>query len=64
MKKVVIALCALCAFGSVGGIVLAGMNIYTRSTTPIEQGQQQSPQYYQHLIKCNNLESFIKPAWR
>lgn len=43
MKKVVIALCALCAFGSVGGIILAGMNIYTRSTTPIEQGQQQSP---------------------
>jgi len=43
MKKVVIALCALCAFGSVGGIVLAGMNIYTRSTTPLEQGQPQSP---------------------
>ncbi|AFH95020.1 TPA: hypothetical protein ACHWKL_000300 [Providencia stuartii] len=43
MKKVVIALCALCAFGSIGGIVLAGMNIYTRSTTPIEQSQAQQP---------------------
>ncbi|MCB6145140.1 hypothetical protein LHK12_08180 [Providencia rettgeri] len=47
MKKVVIALCALCAFGSVGGIVLAGMNIYTRSTTPLEQGQPQSLQHCQ-----------------
>ncbi|MEX9783794.1 hypothetical protein [Providencia manganoxydans] len=43
MKMVVIALFALCAFGSVGGIVLAGMNIYTRSTTPIEQNQSQQP---------------------
>ncbi|WER21308.1 hypothetical protein P2E05_14555 [Providencia stuartii] len=43
MKKVVIALFALCAFGSVGGIVLAGMNIYTRSTTPIEHSQPQQP---------------------
>lgn len=39
MKMVVIALFALCAFGSIGGVFLAGMNIYTRSTTPIEQNQ-------------------------
>ncbi|EKT58314.1 hypothetical protein [Providencia sneebia] len=43
MKKVVILLCALCAFGSVGGIVLAGMNIYTRSTTPIEKNTAEQP---------------------
>ncbi|UBX47972.1 hypothetical protein LDO51_12455 [Providencia alcalifaciens] len=46
MKKVVIALCALCALSSIGGIVLAGMNIYTRSTTPIEQNQAQSPSIF------------------
>ncbi|MBP6121006.1 MULTISPECIES: hypothetical protein [Providencia] len=42
MKTVAIAICALFALGSVGGIVLAGMNIYTRSTTPLEQGQPQT----------------------
>ncbi len=43
MKKVVILLCGLCAFGSIGGIVLAGMNIYTRSTTPIERNTVEQP---------------------
>ncbi|MGO2305837.1 MAG: hypothetical protein ACTH5W_14185 [Providencia sp.] len=50
MKKLAIAICALFAFGSVGGIVLAGMNIYTRSTTPLEQGQTQT----QSLIPAPN----------
>ncbi|EKT61758.1 hypothetical protein [Providencia burhodogranariea] len=43
MKKLVIALFALCAFFSIGGTVLAGMNIYTRSTTPLEQSQPEQP---------------------
>ncbi|KPD02081.1 hypothetical protein [Moellerella wisconsensis] len=44
MKKVFIALFALCALASIGGTMLAGMNIYTRSTTPIEQQPSQAEQ--------------------
>nr|WP_314264722.1 hypothetical protein [uncultured Moellerella sp.] len=42
MKKVFIALFAICALSSIGGTVLAGMNIYVRSTTPLEQPQSQT----------------------
>ncbi len=41
MKKIIIVIIALLAFGSIGGIFLAGLNIYTRSTTPIETEQTQ-----------------------
>lgn len=41
MKKIIIVVIALLAFGSIGGIFLAGLNIYTRSTTPIENKQAQ-----------------------
>ncbi|WP_167336763.1 hypothetical protein [Chania multitudinisentens] len=36
LKKAFILVIALCAFGSLGGVFLAGLNIYTRSTTPHE----------------------------
>lgn len=39
MKKIIIVIIALLAFGSIGGVFLAGLNIYTRSTTPIEDKQ-------------------------
>lgn len=35
-KKAFLIVIALCAFGSLGGVFLAGLNIYTRSTTPQE----------------------------
>ena len=35
-KKAFLIIIALCAFGSLGGVFLAGLNIYTRSTTPQE----------------------------
>ncbi len=41
MKKIIIVIIALLAFGSIGGVFLAGLNIYTRSTTPIETEQAQ-----------------------
>lgn len=41
MKKIIIVIIALLAFGSIGGVFLAGLNIYTRSTTPIETEQTQ-----------------------
>ncbi|WP_192876377.1 hypothetical protein [Proteus hauseri] len=41
MKKIIIVVIALLAFGSIGGVFLAGLNIYTRSTTPIESKQTQ-----------------------
>ncbi|WP_431223122.1 hypothetical protein ACQ86O_23725 [Serratia sp. L9] len=37
LKKAFLVVIALCAFGSLGGVFLAGLNIYTRSTTPQEQ---------------------------
>ncbi|MFZ1873059.1 MAG: hypothetical protein WAU54_09810 [Chania sp.] len=36
LKKAFVIVIALCAFGSLGGVFLAGLNIYTRSTTPLE----------------------------
>lgn len=36
-KKAFLIVIALCAFGSLGGVFLAGLNIYTRSTTPLEE---------------------------
>lgn len=36
LKKGLVILIALCAFGSFGGVFLAGLNIYTRSVTPQE----------------------------
>ncbi|MCW7763511.1 MULTISPECIES: hypothetical protein [Photorhabdus] len=43
MKKFPIIFIAIFAFGSIGGVFLAGLNMYTRSTTPIESpiSQQQ-----------------------
>ncbi|WP_445494209.1 hypothetical protein [Photorhabdus sp. SF281] len=41
MKKLPITFIALFAFGSIGGVFLAGMNMYTRSTTPIESPASQ-----------------------
>lgn len=37
LKKAFIIVIALAAFGSLGGVFLAGLNMYTRSTTPIEE---------------------------
>ncbi|BEN86941.1 hypothetical protein AB6V67_09025 [Serratia marcescens] len=37
LKKAFVIVIALCAFGSLGGVFLAGLNIYTRSTTPHEE---------------------------
>ncbi|CAI0896128.1 hypothetical protein [Serratia entomophila] len=37
LKKAFVIVIALCAFGSLGGVFLAGLNIYTRSTTPLEE---------------------------
>lgn len=41
MKKILLVVIALLAFGSLSGVFLAGLNIYTRSTTPIETEQAQ-----------------------
>ncbi|MEY1272531.1 hypothetical protein [Proteus mirabilis] len=41
MKKLLIIVIVLLAFGSLGGVFLAGLNIYTRSTTPLETEQTQ-----------------------
>jgi hypothetical protein len=37
LKKSFIIVIFLCAFGSLGGVFLAGLNMYTRSTTPQEE---------------------------
>ncbi|MBF1995272.1 hypothetical protein [Serratia symbiotica] len=37
LKKAFIVIIVLCAFGSLSGVFLAGLNIYTRSTTPLEE---------------------------
>lgn len=42
LKKALVIVIALCAFGSLGGVFLAGLNIYTRSTTPQEQTTTES----------------------
>jgi hypothetical protein len=34
-RKTLIILIAIMALGSLGGVFLAGLNIYTRSTTPL-----------------------------
>ena len=36
-KKAFLIVIALCAFGSLSGVFLAGLNMYTRSTTPQEE---------------------------
>lgn len=41
MKKLLLVVIALLAFGSLGGVLLAGLNIYTRSTTPVDTEQTQ-----------------------
>ncbi|MBD1226195.1 MULTISPECIES: hypothetical protein [Xenorhabdus] len=40
MKKILLIIIILFSIGSIGGNLLAGMNIYTRSTTPTEAPQQ------------------------
>lgn len=37
LKKSFIIVIFLCAFGSLAGVFLAGLNMYTRSTTPVEE---------------------------
>ncbi|USS94943.1 hypothetical protein M5J15_09335 [Serratia symbiotica] len=37
LKKAFTVIIVLCAFGSLSGVFLAGLNIYTRSTTPLEE---------------------------
>lgn len=39
LKKalIIITVPVLCAFGSLSGAFLVGLNIYTRSTTPLEE---------------------------
>ncbi|WON78041.1 hypothetical protein [Serratia sp. UGAL515B_01] len=37
LKKVLVIIIALCALSSLGGVFLAGLNIYTRSTTPQQE---------------------------
>ncbi|WP_214054961.1 hypothetical protein [Photorhabdus caribbeanensis] len=41
MKKFLIIFIAIFAFGSIGGVFLAGLNMYTRSTTPLESPTNQ-----------------------
>ncbi|MFV5933233.1 hypothetical protein ACLIJZ_01065 [Proteus mirabilis] len=43
MKKLLLVVIALLAFGSLGGVFLAGLNIYTRSTTPPVDTEQTQP---------------------
>ncbi|HEI8865809.1 hypothetical protein [Serratia sp. AKBS12] len=45
LKKAFVIIIALCAFGSLGGVFLAGLNIYTRSTTPQQEttGESAAP---------------------
>ncbi|PHM56290.1 hypothetical protein [Xenorhabdus hominickii] len=40
MKKILLIIIILFSVGSIGGVFLAGLNMYTRSTTPVEQPQQ------------------------
>ncbi|MFJ7498410.1 MULTISPECIES: hypothetical protein [Serratia] len=42
LKKSFIIVIFLCAFGSLGGVFLAGLNMYTRSTTPQEEAPASS----------------------
>ncbi|AJI94909.1 hypothetical protein NE897_07830 [Yersinia ruckeri] len=42
-KKLLIALFAVMALSSLGGVFLAGLNMYTRSTTPLETETASSP---------------------
>lgn len=37
LKKAFLVVIALCAFSSLAGVFMAGLNIYTRSTTPHEE---------------------------
>lgn len=37
LKKVLVIVITLCALGSLGGVFLAGLNIYTRATVPQEK---------------------------
>ncbi|MBD2811583.1 hypothetical protein ID853_11955 [Xenorhabdus sp. Vera] len=40
MKKILLIIIILFSIGSIGGVFLAGLNMYTRSTTPTEEPQQ------------------------
>lgn len=40
MKKLLLIIIILFSIGSIGGVFLAGLNMYTRSTTPVEEPQQ------------------------
>ncbi|CBJ80106.1 MULTISPECIES: lipase chaperone [Xenorhabdus] len=40
MKKILLIIIVLFSLGSIGGVFLAGLNMYTRSTTPVEEPQQ------------------------
>ncbi|AML59432.1 hypothetical protein [Serratia rubidaea] len=42
LKKAFVIIIALCALGSLGGVFLAGLNIYTRSTTPQPEASSES----------------------
>jgi len=37
LKTAFIVIIVLCAFSYLSGVFLAGLNIYTRSTTPLEE---------------------------
>ncbi|WP_340620649.1 hypothetical protein [Xenorhabdus siamensis] len=40
MKKILLIIIVLFTLGSIGGIILAGMNMYNRSTASTEEPQQ------------------------
>ncbi|AJJ63627.1 Uncharacterised protein [Yersinia aldovae] len=42
LRKALIILIAIMALSSLGGVFLAGLNIYTRSTTPLDTNATES----------------------
>ncbi|MBC8946487.1 MULTISPECIES: hypothetical protein [Xenorhabdus] len=52
MKKILLIIIVLFTLGSIGGIILAGMNMYNRSTASTEEPQQtQQEQIQQEVVQ-------------
>ncbi|MCC8379168.1 MULTISPECIES: hypothetical protein [Xenorhabdus] len=53
MKKILLVIIVLFTLGSIGGIILAGMNMYNRSTASAEETQQAQ----QETVHQENIQS-------
>lgn len=62
LRKTLIILIAVMALSSLGGVFLAGLNIYTRSTTPHETNATETDATETSLVPASAQPVYPTPA--